>query len=472
MPYVPTKITPNLEVLGEVQEFNFPDSQNRGRVDLRTELVPTQDVPTEVGITLKDSAFNGFVWNYGSNFDPTQNALGLYQVANNVRATAPILWVDSNGKVTFNSEAFAQAPTLDSHIATKKYVDDNSGGGGGDVTKAYVDTQDAATLQDAIDYTDSHVPNVTEVKTETMTYVMENPQSDLFQLLVKGGLDTGGWEKLGYLEFDYATHATRLKMTPGVGLGPQTYLEISSGSINAQLKTIEAVASSTNPQGVLNKADVETKISDGDSAALVTANGYTDSAVSPKADKTYVDTQDTAILTQAKTYADSKSSPLVLENNIGVLSALGLQLKNNASSSYFSVWLNGNGYGFDILVGQTAVSTWSVKFNYKLTEYLVLDAANGVNTVQAKQPIVMASTYTPTAAKYVATKDYTDLGAIPIGGILDVPSAATLPSNFLNANASSFNAGTYPTLYSLLGSSVTPNATARVSGFKCIIRAS
>lgn len=482
MPYVPSKLNPNLEVLGEVQEFNFPDTQNRGRVDIRTELAPAAGVPTQSGLSLKDSAFNGYRFEYQSNLDPAQNTLGLYKLTNNERAQAAML-------------LFAETPTLDNHVATKKYVDDHSGGGGGgDATKTYVDQQDAATLvsakshadtgdattlASAKDYSDTGDaatlasakdwalnPHATEVR-----YYMDDPAADVFTARITGGLTQQGWMKHGYLCWDFSTHKFTISMTPDVGLGSVPLLEIDKNSIYAQLKTIEAVTSSTNPQGVLNKFDVEAK----DSAVLASAKAYADTGdtTTLNSAKSYSDTANASTLTQAKAYTDTKSSPIVLDaNSIGILSALGFRMKNNASSATSTVFLNGNGDGWTDTYSETWSNIWSRTISFKTTTYLTFQNASGTITISAAQPIVMSSTYTPTAAKYVATKDYVDLGAIPIGGILDIPSGATLPSNFLLANGSSFNPGTYPTLYSLLGSSVTPVVSARVSGFKCIIRAS
>ncbi len=663
MPYVPSKLNPNLEVLGEVQEFNFPNTQNRGRVDIRTELAPTADVPTTSAVSLKDSAFNGFGWYYDSKLDSTKNQLGLYRVTNNERAPLPILWLDSNGKVTFNSEAFAQTPTLDNHVATKKYVDDHSGGGGGgDATKAYVDQQDTATLTSAKSYTDTSSASTlasgktyadtgdaatlasaktfatsgdTTTLTSAKTYsdagdtatlnaakaytdskpsggvspdangVAEIDYTGKATPILRGKIDsaktmlfgctyagTGGatnYDSIGFnsasRSFVYrqadstgnsndvlsvapsgvAIRTSSITYTYGgstfsenrylsgsasqwfdnysvtaantysreIGYGTNKFLTLqnASGTLSVAVGQAMTMPASYTPSlatHVATKAYVDangssvskTYVDTGDANALTSSKSYTDSSVSTtlasaksytdtsvantltsaktyadtgdattlSSAQTYADTGDTntlnsakshsdagdaSTLTQAKAYTDTKSSPIVLDaNSIGVLSALGFRMKNNASSATSTVFLNGNGDGWTDTYSETWSNIWSRTISFKTTTYLTFQNASGTITISAAQPIVMSSTYTPTAAKYVATKDYVDLGAIPIGGILDVPSGATLPSNFLLANGSSFNPGIYPTLYSLLGSSVTPSVTARVSGFKCIIRAS
>lgn len=360
MAIVSTRLDPNLEVFGEVQEFNFPATQNRGRVDIRTELAPTPSLPTQSGLTLKDSGFNGYRLEYESCFDATQNTLGLYEITNNERAATPIL-------------LFSGTPTLDNHIATKKYVDDHSGGGGGGADKTYVDQQDAATLTSAKAYT-----------------------------------DTGNAATLASAETFAATgNATTLSSA-------KSYADTGDAA------TLDAA-----------KADATTKAN----AAVQVANGYTNDAIASKADTIYVDDKDTATLNAAKTYTDGKSGPFSLDNNsVAIANALGLRIKNNASSATYTVFLNGNGDGWTETYSETWSNIWSKTTSFKTTTYITFQNASGVNIINANQPIVMSSTYTPTAAKHVATKDYVDGKSVS----LPIDSSGTLAVDFSGKTSPSY----------------------------------
>lgn len=619
MPYIPSKITANLLVEGEVQEFNFPDTQNRGRIDIRTKSAPTANMPTQSGLSLKDSAFNGYRFDYTSCFDATQNTLGLYEITNNERAATPLL-------------LFSGTPTQDNHVATKKYVDDHSGGGGSGVDKAYVDQQDAATLSSsetfatagdattlasakaysdtgdaatltaAKAYTDSKpsgggvspdANGVAEIDytgkaTPTLRGKIDSSKTMLFGCDYAGTGGATNYDSIGfnstsralvYRQADsignsndvlsvapsgVAIRTSSITYTYGgstfsenrylsgsssqwwdnysvtaantysraLGYGIYTFLTLQnvSGTLSVAVGQPMTMPASYNPSlatHVATKAYVDangssiskTYVDTGDANTLASSKTYTDSSVAStltsaksytdtsvantltssktyadtgdastlasaksyadtgdtttlSSAKSYADTGDATTLTQAKAYTDTKSSPIVLDaNSIGVLSALGFRMKNNASTATYTIFLNGNGDGWTETYSETWSNIWSRTISFKTTTYISFQNASGTITIAASQPIVMSSTYTPTAAKYVATKDYVDSGAIPIGGIFDVPSGYTLPSTLLLANGSNFNPGTYPTLYSLLGSSVTPVVTARVSGFKSVIRA-
>ena len=166
-------------------------------------------------------------------------------------AFAETATANSFPKRNTNSQFSVGTPTDNSHVATKKYVDD-AVIAPGFVTKTYVDEQDAATLQSAKDYTDEELED--------------------------------------YATKEYVDEADATKLDKQTG-NKKVYVNNSSGSPSVMDYSDTASPATFALRGLSGKLSVGTP-TDNDHAAT----------------KKYVDDADADILTDAKDYADEKDS--------------------------------------------------------------------------------------------------------------------------------------------------------------------
>ncbi len=81
--------------------------------------------------------------------------------------------------------------------------------------------------------------------------------------------------------------------------------------------------------------------------------------------------------------------------------------------------------------------TTLLRFGYFIgSDGAVSDTAAKLYLQLPPNVIVNSSTYVPTMAKHIATKDYVDLGVVPVGAEVTVPKTITLPANFLKCDGS------------------------------------
>lgn len=157
MPYSALQIAADLNVTGDRQTFVVSNPNESGTLSVKTTIEPTSSLSVDTSLSIRDSQENGVVLSYTSNQNDADNIAKLSISKNGTEETA--FTIDQNEIVKMLYALQAKEPVNDDDVATKKFVLDNagSGGGGSGVAQTYVDAQDTATLNSSKTFTTSQL---------------------------------------------------------------------------------------------------------------------------------------------------------------------------------------------------------------------------------------------------------------------------------------------------------------------------
>lgn len=159
MPYSALQISADLNVTGDRQTFVVSNPNESGTLSVKTTIEPTNALSVDTALSIRDSQENGVVLSYTSQENDVNNIAKLSLSKNGTEET--VFTIDQNEIVKMLYALQAKEPVHDDDVATKKFVLDNagSGGGGSGVAQTYVDAQDTATLNSAKTFTTSQLAN-------------------------------------------------------------------------------------------------------------------------------------------------------------------------------------------------------------------------------------------------------------------------------------------------------------------------
>jgi microcystin-dependent protein len=230
---------------------------------------------------------------------------------------------------------------------------------------------------------------------------------------------------------------------------------------------------------------------------LTTINQQITTQTSGLASVSVVDSKDASILSQANNYTDTKistggGSTTALSNAVTVASN---GTYPNASSAFTFGGQNFNkNYNFvgtaDITIRERTI----IGSRNFIESFYVADTSNP-NSVHSYSPlgisgsapyvwglnslgsyfftfnVIPSCSVAPIATSHLANKDYVDK-SMPIGSRILWGTSNFMPQGYLECNGMSYNTTTYATLFTLLGTSTTPNLSSSApAGHRYIIRA-
>ena len=180
MPYSALQIAADLNVTGDRQTFVVSNPNESGTLAVKTTIEPTNALSVDTSISIRDLQENGVVLSYTSEENDADNIAKLSISKNGSKET--VFTIDQNEIVKMLYALQAKEPVNDDDVATKKFVLDNAGSGGGGsggVAQTYVDAQDTTTLNSAKSFTTTQLANYTNTTALNTTLLEYSKISDM-----------------------------------------------------------------------------------------------------------------------------------------------------------------------------------------------------------------------------------------------------------------------------------------------------